>query len=141
KLKNSWLYWTCQIAGWGTYSVVAFSIVREFTGLREDILIGFLFFFFYSIGLTHFLRRTIQKRKWLAGPPFPGLFYIFAAAVATAILQTVLVVLIARLLEGQNEFDRTAIISTASGLAFMTCAWVAAYVLVHWYRRYRESEL
>jgi LytS/YehU family sensor histidine kinase len=141
KVKNSWLYWTCQIAGWGIYSVVAFSITTEFTGRRADIVIGFLLFFFYSIGLTHFLRRTIRKRGWLGGRAFPGLFYIFGAAVATGILQTVLVVLIARLLAGQNPFDTIAIVSTASGLIFMTCAWGAVYVLVHWYRRYRESEL
>jgi two-component system LytT family sensor kinase len=141
KPKNSWIYWACQITGWGTYSIVVFSITTAFIGWRPEVLVGFLLFFFYSIGLTHLLRQTIQKRQWLSERAWPGLFYIFAAATATGALQTALVILIARVLEGENAFDRTAIISTASGLMFMACVWAAAYVAVHWYRRVREAQL
>jgi two-component sensor histidine kinase len=141
KPKNSWIYWACQVAGWGTYSIVVFGITTAFLGWRNDVFVGFLLFFCYSIGLTHVLRRTIQKRQWLSGSAFPGLLYLFAAAVVTGILQTILVILIARVLTGENAFDRTATISTVSGVTFMTCAWAAAYVAVHWYRRVREAQL
>jgi LytS/YehU family sensor histidine kinase len=32
-------------------------------------------------------------------------------------------------------------LSMASGVIFMTCAWTAVYIGVHWYRRYVESQL
>jgi glucose-6-phosphate-specific signal transduction histidine kinase len=141
KLKNSWIYWACQIAGWGTYSAVVFGITTAFTGWRANILICFLLFFIYSIGLTHLLRRTIRKRQWLAERAFPGLLYVFAGAVATGLFQTVLIVVIARAAVGPNVFDTTGIISAASSVTFICCVWAAAYVVVHWYRRYRESQL
>src|SRR5262249_40035702 len=132
--KTSWIYWACQIAGWGTYSVVVFGIATAYSGWRTDIFAGFVLFFFYSIGLTHLLRQTIRKRQWLSGRAFPGLLYIFAAAAATGAIQTVLVILIAGVMEGENAFDRTAAVSMASSVTFTTCAWAAVYVVVHWYR-------
>ena len=92
--KANWIYWACQIAGWGTYSVVVFGITTAFIGWRTDIFAGFVLFFLYSIGLTHLLRQTIQKRQWLSARAFPTLLYIFGAAVGTGAIQTGLVILI-----------------------------------------------
>jgi two-component sensor histidine kinase len=139
--KANWIYWACQIAGWGTYSVVVFGITTAFIGWRTDIFAGFVLFFLYSIGLTHLLRQTIQKRQWLSARAFPALLYIFGAAVGTGAIQTGLVILIARVMVGENAFDRTAAVSMASSITFITCAWAAVYVVVHWYRRVREAQL
>jgi LytS/YehU family sensor histidine kinase len=103
--------------------------------------VGFLLFIVYSIGFTHLLRLHIQRRGWLGQPVSRGLPRIFASAVLTGAVQTTLVIVISRLLTGQNAFDRTAMLSTAWGIIFMTCAWTAIYVAVQWYRRYRQVQM
>lgn len=141
KPGNNWLYWTCQIAGWGSYSAIVFGIVTAFLGWHIYMFAGFLLFFFYSIGFTHGLRLYVRKHQWLALPASRGLPRIFGSALATGAIQTVLVILIAWGLTGQNAFDPTGMLSTASGVAFITCAWTAIYVAVHWYREYRQAQM
>ena len=141
KLKDEWIYWVCQIAGWGSYSAIAFAFTTAFTGWRPVIFAGFILFLGYSIGLTHLLRLVIKKRQWLALPASQGLPRVFGCAVCIGILETLLVLVISRILQGENTFDRTATISMASGVIFITCAWAAIYVAAQWYRRYRQAQL
>ncbi len=112
-LKDDWIYWICQIAGWGSYSTVVFAVVTAFAGWHTYIFLGFVLFFCYSIGLTHLSRRHLRKREWLALPGFSGLRRIFGAALAIGGLQTLLIILIARVLSGQNAFDANATAGTA----------------------------
>ena len=141
KLKADSAYWTCQVAGWGSYSAIVFAVITAFLGWQTYIFVGFILFFAYSIGFTHLLRLQIRNRQWLAMPPSRGLPRMFGFAVAIGGAQTLLVIVISRILTGENAFDRTAALSTAWGVTFMTCAWTAAYVAIHWYRRYRQSEI
>jgi LytS/YehU family sensor histidine kinase len=141
KLKESWIYWICQIAGWGSYSVIGFAIATSFAGWRPDIALGFILFFLYSIGFTHLLRLQIRKGAWLSLPALRGLPRIFGCALVIAAVQTLLVVTIARLLYGRAAFDTTATISAFSGIVFMTSAWTSIYVGATWYRRYREAQV
>ena len=139
--KENWIYWLCQVTGWGGYSVAALAVATAFAGWSFGIVVGFILFFGYSIGLTHLLRYYIQKRKWLELRALPGLGRIFGAALAVGALQTLLVILIARLLPGENDFNAAATAATAFGIIFVTSTWTAIYVGVHWYRRYREAQL
>src|SRR5215470_16430970 len=141
KLKDEWIYWVCQIAGWGSYSAIAFAFTTAFTGWRPVIFAGYILFLCYSIGLTHLLRLVIKKRQWLTLSASQGLPRVFGGAVCTGILETLLVLVISRILQGENTFDRTATISMASGVIFITCAWAAIYVAAQWYRRYRQAQL
>jgi two-component system sensor histidine kinase AlgZ len=140
-LKKEWLYWTCQIAGWGSYSLLVFALGRTFAGWQSDIALGFLLFFLYSIGLTHLFRAYIRHRKWLLLPAAAGLPRVFGGAIAVGVFQTFLVIAISGIRQGRNSFDTTAITSTAAGIVFMTCSWTAIYVGVFWYRRYRQTQL
>lgn len=140
-VKDDWLYWICQIGGWGSYSALVFAVITAFEGWQPVILAGFLLFFCYSIGLTHLLRWIARRQRWLTFPGFQGVSRMFGAAVGIGLLEALLVLVISRVLQGGNAFDTTATISTVSGLIFMTCAWTAIYVGAHWYRRFRESEL
>jgi signal transduction histidine kinase len=141
KPKDEWIYWVCQIAGWGGYSAIAFAFTTAFTGWRPVIFAGYILFLCYSVGLTHLLRLVIKKRQWLTLPASQGLPRVFGGAVCTGILEALLVLVISRILQGENTFDRTATISMASGVVFITCAWAAIYVGAQWYRRYRQAQL
>lgn len=141
RLKDDWIYWTCQIAGWGSYSGIVFAVITSFIGWHTYIFVGFVLFFFYSIGFTHLLRLRIRKRRWLDLPASRGLPRILGGALAISAIEIPLVVAIAWILEGRNAFDRTGMLSMTWGVTFMTCAWTLVYVGVHWYRRYVEAQL
>src|SRR5262249_13025500 len=104
-------------------------------------VLGYVLFLGYSIGLTHLLRSQIRNRRWLMLPAIRGLPRLFGTAIGLGILETVLVVLFARLLRDRNAFDTTAALSAAFGITFMTSAWTAIYVGAHWYRQYRDAQL
>jgi hypothetical protein len=140
KVRDHWIYWTCQIAGWGGYTSAGLAAATVFAGPRLDIIVGFVLFFLYSIALTHLLGWTIRRQQWLMRPASRALPPIAAAAVCVGVTQTMMVVLISRILHG-DWFDRMATASTAVGVTLMTCAWTAIYVGFHWYRRYRHAEL
>jgi LytS/YehU family sensor histidine kinase len=141
KTKSTYLYWACQIFGWGGYSAIGLAITTIYTGWQGGIAAGFALFFCYSIALTHLLRSLIRRRDWLMLPAARGLPRIFAGAVGIGLIETALVVGLSRVLTGANAFDATATASTASGVTFMSCVWAAFYVGISWNRRHRQAQL
>ncbi|HEY1760771.1 MAG TPA: histidine kinase [Bryobacteraceae bacterium] len=141
KLKINYLYWTCQILGWGGYSAIGFAITTFYIGWHPAVVVGFGLFLLYSIALTHLLRVQIKRRGWLLLPAVRGLPRIFGSAIFVGLIETILIVTLAQVLPGENSFDRTAIVSTAGGVTFVTCTWAAMYVGINWNRRYRQAQL
>jgi hypothetical protein len=141
--KTNWLYWGCQIAGWGGYSVVGLIIATLTTGWHAGTGIGFALFFVYSIGATHWMRGLIRRRGWLALPPLRGFPRIFSTAMGVGLLLAALVVGLSRLLAGPTSFNAPAIAGTTGGLAFACCGWAGIYVGITRNRRaqLREIEL
>ncbi len=65
QLSRKYLYWACQLGGWGMYSLLLVSIYitsdrYQFT-YREGI--STLATFGLSVGLTHLLRHFIRTRN------------------------------------------------------------------------------
>jgi two-component sensor histidine kinase len=140
-VRTNYLYWTCQVLGWGGYSAAGLAIATVYTGWQATIAVGFGLFFLYSIAFTHFLRGQIRRRGWLTLPAAQGLPRIFGCAILVGLVETSLVVVLARVLTGENAFDITAAASTAGGITFVTCTWVALYIGINWNRRYRQAQL
>lgn len=138
---RNYAYWTCQIVGWGVYSALSFAAATAFAGWRPAIAIGFGLFFFYSVALTHALRRLILRRNWLAAPPAQGLPRVFGCAVAVGLVQTLLIVSISHLLTSASAFGVVGTAYTASSVVAVTCVWTAIYVGIIWNRRYRTAQL
>jgi two-component system, LytTR family, sensor histidine kinase AlgZ len=110
-------YWFLQVLGWGGYVAIGLSTVLPQAGPQPVILVGFGSFFFYSIALSHALRRLIRRREWLALAPGPAALRLFAAAVG---LGTVLALLIVTV---QSLWNWTS--PLAMGLAFVLSMWVS----------------
>jgi signal transduction histidine kinase len=140
RIRTNYLYWACQIIGWGGYSAIVFIVTSIYIGWHGDIAAGFGLFFLYSVALTHLLRDQIRRRDWLMLPAARGLPRIFGSAIGVGLVQTTLVVTIARVLSGESAFDTTATASTAGGVTFATCTWAAFYVGISWNRRYRLAQ-
>src|SRR5579871_1234732 len=68
--RRNFEYWGCQISGWCIFSAIGLTTAVMENGWRPSAVIGYTFFFFYSIGLTHWLRREIRHRAWTTLPLF-----------------------------------------------------------------------
>src|SRR5581483_7260695 len=133
-------YWLCQIGGWGAYSLVGASSGVLEHGWRASVVIGYLLFFLYSIGLTHLLRRQIHRRQWTALPLQRLLPRLAASSLIIGAIQTTLVVAIYSAIEGnpgpwrQPSADGFMFI----GVTFVTAIWCALYLAITGMRAARE---
>lgn len=122
-------YWLCQILGWGTYVAIGLSMVLPQTGPQPVVLGGYALFFFYSIALTHLLRREVRRREWLELPPGQAAVRLLVGAASVAVIQSILVVAV------QSIWTRTSPLSVDGAFFFgmwastttATIIWTALY--------------
>lgn len=135
-------YWICQIAGWGGYSAVGLWTAVLDHGWRPSIVIGYLLFFLYSIGLTHLLRMAIRRREWVGLPLHRSLPRLAAASIAIGAVQTVLVVAIYRLIEGRMGVwsEPSSIEFLFLGVTIFATIWTILYLTITTLRRSREAK-
>ena len=50
-MKTKTAYWTCQVAGWGGYSVTGAMNAARQVGWTDSLIVGYVLFFLYSIAL------------------------------------------------------------------------------------------
>jgi hypothetical protein len=135
-------YWACQIAGWGAYSfaVGLWTGVLE-NGWRPSIIIGYLLFFLYSIGLTHLLRAEIHRRHWTSLPIPRALVRLATASILIAAVQSALVVGVYTALEGGLGIWRqlSSIAFMFIGLSVMTTIWTILYLTITTLRQSRQA--
>ncbi len=147
-LKNRFMkrtkaqYWACQVAGWSAYSAIGLSTAVLDNGWRPSIIIGYLLFFLYSIGLTHLLRAQIHRRHWTSLPLLRALARLAAASVAIGAVQSALVVGVYTTIEG-----RLGVWSHPSSIAFMFMGvsiidtiWTILYLTITTLRHSREAQ-
>jgi LytS/YehU family sensor histidine kinase len=134
-------YWTCQVLGWGAYSAIALWATARQIGWRPSLVTGYLLYFFYSIALTHLLRREIQRRQWLGLPLSRALPRLAGASVLVGTVQTFLVVAVSRALEGQLGVlgQLRNVLGALGGINSVTAGWTVLYVAITSTRRYREA--
>src|SRR5262245_8548687 len=87
-------YWLLQYVGWGAYSIVGVALTTILDGFQLSMVVGYLFFFGYSIGFTDFFRQQIKCRGWLDLPFGERFLRLIAGSILIGTLQTALVVLI-----------------------------------------------
>jgi two-component system sensor histidine kinase AlgZ len=133
-------YWTCQVLGWGTWTALGIAMAIRQVGWRPSIVIGYVLFFLYSILLTHFLRREIRRRHWLALPAGRMVPRLLAASLLTAAVQTALVIGVQVGIEGKRTFNSlSAVTGLAFGLMWAAILWTILYVAITAMRRDREA--
>lgn len=134
-------YWLCQILGWGSYTAIGLVFAIRDSGPRPSIIIGFALFFFYSIGLTHLLRREIRRREWLSLPFRQSIPRLLAASVLTGLTIAALVVLISLALEGRLTWNLAGALALTGGVTFYTVGWTVMYVAITSTRKVLRGQL
>lgn len=136
-------YWTCQIVGWGAYSFGAgLSTGVMANGWRRSVVVGYLFFFLYSIGLTHLLRAAIHRRNWTSLSLPQALARLVPAGILIAAVQSVLVVGVYTAIEGNlGEWRQPSSIAYMFiGLSVIDTIWMILYLAITTFRRSREVQ-
>jgi sensor histidine kinase YesM len=132
-------YWLCQIFGWGAWTAVGLASAASAGGWRAGVVIGFLLFFGYSVGLTHLLRRVIRNRQWLALPARRMVPRLAAAAIVTGSLLAALVTGFGRVLDPRTIWSPLDVLWMAVSLSGGVVMWTSLYVAITSVRRYRET--
>ena len=133
-------YWACQIGGWGAYSAIGLWIGVLDTGWRPSVVIGYVLFFLYSIGLTHVLRGVIRRRRWTSLPLHRALARLAAASVVIGVVQSTLVVGVYTAIEGRLGVwsERSSIAYLFIGVSVFTTIWTILYLTITTMRHSRE---
>ncbi|MGA9622882.1 MAG: histidine kinase [Bryobacteraceae bacterium] len=142
-MKTKVGYWTCQVAGWGSYSAIgAWSSARQ-GGWQLGLVAGWVLFFLYSIAVTDLFRREIRRRQWLTAPSGRMYARVFGAAAMVSALQTFLVIAINWLIEGASSVFLHLVTALAAwaNITVITILWTIFYVALTGPRRYREKEI
>jgi sensor histidine kinase YesM len=122
-------YWPFQILFWGGYVAAGLAMVLPQTGPQPVILVGYGLFFFYSIGLSHALRRLIRRRGWLALSPGPAALRVSAAAVGLGFILALLIIAVQCSWTWSSPFSirREFMVYVWMSVTASTFAWTAAY--------------
>lgn len=138
------LYWSCQILGWSTWSGLGLTMIYLQNGrLYPHQVIGYALFILYSIGLTHLLGRTIERRAWLALSMPRAMGRIAGAGLATSTIQTALIIVVSFVLSGTFvDFAQLAAVAYLwLNITFATGIWTALYTTISsWLRASQARE-
>ena len=134
-------YWMCQILGWGSYTAIGIAISVREAGPQRSIFIGFAAFFFYSIGLTHVLRREIRRRQWLSLPFRKSIPRLLGAGIATGLAISALVVIINIALERKFDWGSQGASAVAISVTTFTVGWTIFYVAITSTRKVLTGQL
>lgn len=139
-MKHRRAYWTCQILGWGSYTLIGAATAAAQVGWTTEVTVGYGLYFLYSVGLTHLLRLMVHRRGWLEGAR-PAYIALFLAAWITGLIQGGLVVGISWLIRGSKSSFDHAIPASIFGISTITVGWMVLYLAVTSGRRARERQL
>jgi len=142
--RPSRAYLACQLLGWGAHGLVGVGISHAFGygNLRMDstVLIGVTI-----AGIaTHLWRGVILRRGWLALE-----FRRMVPRLAAGVLTTALVVEVLIWMTGLFVTHAYTWKTSTPGIMFATTVqwismillWTAIYVGIHWFMRWRDSEI
>ena len=134
-------YWACQVLGWGSYTAIGIWGATQAVGPLPSVIIGFAAFFFYSIGLTHLLRREIKRRQWLALPFRKSIPRLVGASILLGLIISALVVSISAALERRLSWGVGGGIGLVLSVVMFTIGWTVLYVAITSTRSVLQSRL
>ena len=129
KTRNT-AYWACQILGWGSYTAIGVAVAIREVGPTLSVILGFALFFFYSIGLTHLLRREIKRRGWLSMPFRKSIPRLLGASILTGLIMAALVIGVSAVLEGHLSWGQQGTTSLVLSVTAFVIGWTVLYVAI-----------
>lgn len=137
-------YAALQIAGWATYGLVGVAITAGFAPLTPRLAITLMFGAAAGGVGSHLLRETIRKGGWLARPVRSLVRRLVGAVLLAALAVEATVLLGGIYLTGAYSWKTSTpgvLLATSFNWMFTLALWVAIYVGVRSFLRWRDSEI
>lgn len=136
------IYWTYQILGWVGYSIIGLLFSAQADGWRPELIVGYILYPFYSIALTHRLRREIRRWRATPHPVLATLAHNLLMVVSTGLVQTLFIGSVTVVFEGSNSLfhDPRTLSYVALGTTSATGMWVMLYTFLSANRHHREQQ-
>ncbi|MGE5802358.1 MAG: sensor histidine kinase [Gemmatimonadota bacterium] len=131
-------YWACQVAGWSLYALIGGGVPTLYGGLRWPVVARALVGATLGLGLTHYLRRHIQRNGWLRLSLRRLIPRILAASVVIAVVMVTAVMPFLFLFIPSNRAG--AISAILLGHGAIVFVWCVIYFAVHYLRGLRAEE-
>lgn len=141
-------YWWCQICGWGVFGLVsvffAYTYGHEITG---KMITRLLISLALGIPITHLLRNSIIRNKWLVLPVekiIPRLFLSLIVASLIYSFTSLSVFELLNLSEADPKktvpfIDRVVLRTFDSSLFLMV--WILIYYVYHYFQKNKKQEV
>jgi hypothetical protein len=132
-------YWICQAAGWGGFVLYTLGFYIAFATTRWEVVLSIVLIDGgLCPALTHTLRGWMYRRGWMRLPARARLPRAIAAASALAVSVSALVLVVARLIPGNEGFDRVGAFWMFVTFLWVFNGWVMIYIALH-ARRQRDA--
>jgi hypothetical protein len=133
------LYWICQAAGWGGFVVYTLGFYLAFATPRWEVVASIIVIDgLLCPALTHGVRGLMHRLGWTRLWARSLLPRAAVAAVLLAAAVAVLVLLVARLIPGNEGFDRIGAFWMFVTFLWAFSGWLLIYFAVH-ARRQRDA--
>lgn len=140
------LYWSCQLGGWGTYSLLLVGIYitsdrYQFT-YKEGI--STLVTFGLSIGLTHLLRHFIKSKNIFSLPLGRMVLLLLVANILLAsslLLVTYAVDFVLGIISREFTQNYTYVFISLVNLTTLFLIWTLIYATFYYFTKLRREEI
>lgn len=149
-MARNTLYWTCQVLGWGIYSVVLLALIYIFGGaevITRDIVFVQVIIYLALLLFSHLYKRYIKRQKWqqlrlAKAVPRAILGAFITTLLAQAVIHIILHV-IAPLFQplGIQGFDWMSFFGYVFNVFVIMSLWTAIYMGVGVSRKNRKDEI
>ena len=133
------VYWKCQAAGWGSFVLYTLAFYVAFATVRWEVVLSIIVIDgVLCPALTHGLRGWMYRRGWTRLPARARLPRTIAAAFLLTIGVSTLVLVVARLIPGNEGFDRVGAFWMFVTFLWAFNGWLMIYFALH-ARRQRDA--
>jgi hypothetical protein len=125
-------YWGYQAFYWGIFTAIGLAINLVNGGNKLNLVISHIFFFFYSVGLTHIFRGQILQWRSRNPSVIRMRFRLFLGILIIGFVQTALIISIDIALNGTRlqDWPRAAVAGLAWGMYIGTLVWTIVYIRI-----------
>lgn len=146
-MPKNFIYWICQIVGWGSYSVFLLAIMINFGGGSDNLIESSIFQGFIGLCLliaSHLLRQIMKRNDWTKLPlkkliPKILLATLIAAFLAQVIIHIFIYVLVD--FSFTQPFQFQSFVLYIFNVEILLLLWSLIYFSYHYFNSNRKNEL
>lgn len=136
-------YWTCQLTGWGLYTLTLFLFSFQSTRSFSEKFYYSSAVFVLQLSLTHLYRQVIIRRKWLELPIQKNILRVILSSLVLALIieASLFAVFTLPEISGLKDLNLNRLFVNYINRGFLNFAWTVIYFAVHYFENYNSAKL